>query len=191
MDTKSKWRFGAVEVLIVVSIVYAMAWKLGPGIDLYLPPRGPCSGGMQSARQKRTVADVENTAAAITRWSVATQTDQSLLAGERRARDRVGLSGLRRVSHAALVEYLQPQGRPLFLQDVPLVDGWKNEIEYYFDGTAIPPRRFLIRSAGCRGRFEGTVYVVGPFDPTAYDQDIVWADGQFVRWPSKVEARSP
>ena len=23
------------------------------------------------------------------------------------------------------------------------------------------------------------------FDPTDYDQDIVWADGFFVRWPQK------
>jgi hypothetical protein len=27
--------------------------------------------------------------------------------------------------------------------------------------------------------------VSGPFDPTDRDQDIVWADGFFVRWPQK------
>ena len=31
-----------------------------------------------------------------------------------------------------------------------------------------------------------TTYTTGPFDPTDYDQDIVWADGFFVRWPQKV-----
>ena len=28
-------------------------------------------------------------------------------------------------------------------------------------------------------------YTVAGFDPTDYDQDIVWADGFFVRWPQK------
>ena len=31
----------------------------------------------------------------------------------------------------------------------------------------------------------GTTYTVTSFDPTDYDQDIVWADGFFVRWPQK------
>jgi hypothetical protein len=43
-----------------------------------------------------------------------------------------------------------------------------------------------IRSLGRNKAAEGSgTYSVTSFDPTNYDQDIVWADGFFVRWPQK------
>ena len=35
--------------------------------------------------------------------------------------------------------------------------------------------------------FSGGSYQAAAFDPTDYDQDIVWADGFFVRWPQKIQ----
>lgn len=67
--------------------------------------------------------------------------------------------------------------------EVPQVDGWGHPIEFYFQGLHVPPPRIVIRSPGCDGRFEGETYETGPFAATDYRQDIVWAEGEFVRWP--------
>jgi hypothetical protein len=42
-----------------------------------------------------------------------------------------------------------------------------------------------IRSRGRDFTSPTDVYTVTNFDPTDYDQDIVWADGYMVRWPQK------
>ena len=42
------------------------------------------------------------------------------------------------------------------------------------------------RSAGLGGDYLGDVYEPGAFDPTDFAQDIIWADGLFVRWPQKL-----
>ena len=39
-------------------------------------------------------------------------------------------------------------------------------------------------SPGRGGTTDGSTYSVGSFAPTDYDNDIVWADGYFVRWPA-------
>ena len=50
-------------------------------------------------------------------------------------------------------------------------------------------RVMLIRSPGFDGSFSADSYSVGPFLATDYDQDIVWADGNFLRWPVGVSSR--
>lgn len=40
-----------------------------------------------------------------------------------------------------------------------------------------------IRSPGRDGRFSANDYTVSPFEPTNFDEDIVWTDGYFTRWP--------
>jgi hypothetical protein len=45
-----------------------------------------------------------------------------------------------------------------------------------------------IRSAGRDGAFSGDTYTAGAFDPLDYDQDIVWADGVFIRWPQRLSS---
>jgi hypothetical protein len=42
-----------------------------------------------------------------------------------------------------------------------------------------------IRSKGRNATAVADDYTVTSFQPTDYDQDIVWADGFFVRWPQK------
>lgn len=44
-----------------------------------------------------------------------------------------------------------------------------------------------IRCAGQDGSFQVEDYVEGAFEPSDFDQDIVLADGFFVRWPRKSE----
>ncbi len=168
------------ETLICLALIYAIAWYLGPNVDMYLPPRGPCGGGLQKAKQKRTVADIRNTGTALLEWIADFEASSPPLpSGEA----RVDLDGFREVSHAELLGHLRPRDDFFYMQEVPYLDGWKNRIEVYFQGESVPPDRVLIRSAGCRGQFEEDGYQTGPFVSTDYGQDIVWADGQFVRWP--------
>ncbi len=73
---------------------------------------------------------------------------------------------------------------PEYIQAVPRTDGWGHAYEYYLDTeNPVAERVMLIRSPGRDGKFSGSVYQIGPFEPGSFDEDIVWADGYFVRWP--------
>jgi hypothetical protein len=93
---------------------------------------------------------------------------------------------------------LRAQLVPRYIQDVPERDGWKNSFDYHFTRIEDEPNPLeathntLIRSAGRDGEFSGTTYSFGNFDPTYYEQDIVWADGFFGRWPEgNISASAP
>ena len=75
---------------------------------------------------------------------------------------------------------------PQYLQSVPAKDGWKQDFHYFLETTnVLQPQVMAIGSGGRDSTFAGGSYTVAGFDPTDYDQDIVWADGFFVRWPQK------
>lgn len=73
---------------------------------------------------------------------------------------------------------------------LPAFDGWGNDLEYclrsdLLDGSpSDSPYRFGVRSPGEDGRFDGTTYAVGAFDPGNKTADIVRIDGYFFTWPS-------
>ena len=73
-----------------------------------------------------------------------------------------------------------------YIQDIPNADGWKKPYTFYLK-TANPLAQqvMAIESGGRDGNAPAATYTVAAFDPTDYDQDIVWADGFFVRWPQK------
>ena len=37
------------------------------------------------------------------------------------------------------------------------------------------------------GNCSASVYPVQPYISTDYDQDIIWADGYFLRWPGQIK----
>lgn len=61
-------------------------------------------------------------------------------------------------------------------------DGWGRPFELFFSGYVLAPQVMAIRSAGRDGEPSGTIYGIGPVaaDP---EQDIVWADGFYIRYP--------
>lgn len=69
---------------------------------------------------------------------------------------------------------------PLYLAEVPELDPWGGAYEYYLDGPPAMEHLLAIRSPGSDGAFQGTAYAPGPVVDTA--DDLVWADGYFVRW---------
>jgi type II secretion system protein G len=163
--------FTLIELLIVVAIIGIIAALLIPNF----------LDALQKAKQKRTVADVRNAGTAMFSWL----TDQvGAAAAGATATGSVDLGSYGGKKTAAEVKVVLV---PQYLQDVPPADGWKTPYEYYLN-TANPlaAQVMAIRSLG-RNKLEngGSTYTVTSFDPTDYDQDIVWADGFFVRWPQK------
>lgn len=161
--------FTLIELLIVIAIIGIIAALLIPNF----------LDALQKAKQKRTVADVRNTGTAMFSWL----TDQVGAAAAGASASDVALSSYgTAVGASALNSVLVPQ----YMQDVPSADGWKTPYEFFLK-TASPldAQVMAIRSAGRNKTFSGASYSVTSFDPTDYDQDIVWADGFFVRWPQK------
>jgi hypothetical protein len=123
------------------------------------------------------VADMRNAGTALFSWL----TDQ---VGAAAAGASVTWADYTGVDMPALASFVTTQ----YIQEIPTLDGWKGLYEYRLN-TANPlaQRVMAIRSLGRNKAAEqSSVYLSGAFDPTDYDQDIVWADGYFVRWPQKL-----
>lgn len=158
--------FTLIELLIVVAIIGVLAAMLIPNL----------LDALQKAKQKRTVADIRFTGTAMMAWL----TDQAA-AGAAGATTDIVMGDYPQISYDDLSSHLVTQ----YIQEVPRRDGWKRRFEYRMDpGAQIAV--FAIRSRGRDGSFSGDTYSTTAFDPTDYNQDIVWADGFFVRWPQKL-----
>jgi type IV pilus assembly protein PilA len=161
--------FTLIELLIVIAIIGIIAALLIPNF----------LDALQKAKQKRTVADVRNTGTAMFSWL----TDQVGAAAAGASASDVTLASYDdALTGAEVGSILVPQ----YMQEVPNVDGWKTQYEYYLKTAApLDPQVMAIRSMGRDKDSDEDAYSVTSFDPTDYDQDIVWADGFFVRWPQK------
>jgi prepilin-type N-terminal cleavage/methylation domain-containing protein len=167
--TATQKGFTLIELLIVIAIIGIIVSMLIPNL----------LDAMQKAKQKRTIADMRITGTAMFSWL----TDQVGAAAAGQANSTVVLASYGSQRTAAALESLLA---PNYLQAVPPIDGWKFPYEYYLKtGSLVHERQvMLIRSRSRDKAFEGTEYTVTSFDSTDYDQDIVWADGFMVRWPS-------
>lgn len=133
--------------------------------------------------QKRTVADIRNTGTAMFSWL----TDQlgAGAAGQLQIEDHFNEVDMDRYSVLSLEE-LREILVPTYMQQVPEKDGWGNPFEYYLNiGNPLAEQVMSIRSPGGDGRFSADSYTVTSFEPDDFDEDIVWADGFFVRWPQR------
>jgi general secretion pathway protein G len=122
---------------------------------------------MQRAKQKRTMADVRSVATAVEAYAVDAKQYPS----------------------ASSVEALQPLLAPKYIRTLPVKDGWGHPFRY----TCTPEGRcdtYVLSSAGKDGVFEvgeGEPYEPGP--TTNFDNDIVFSNGQFVRYPEGVQVQ--
>ena len=73
---------------------------------------------------------------------------------------------------------------PRYLAELPATDAWGQLYEFGATTTMESTMPIGIRSRAADGEFDDDSYSAGPFIATDYDQDIVWAGGFFVRWPS-------
>ena len=135
--------------------------------------------------QEQTVADISNIGTAMFSWL----TDQvgAAAAGQSQVPEPapVDLADYREISHRDLEKILVPR----YIKRIPEVDGWGHSYKFYLNANSLAEEIMSIRSAGRDGAFDGSSYVVGYFDPERFDEDIVWSDGFFVRWPQKPPER--
>jgi type II secretion system protein G len=160
--------FTLIELLIVVAIIGIIAALLIPNF----------LDALQKAKQKRTVADIRNIGTAAFSWL----TDQVGAAAAGAAATQIDLGSYTSSSKSGYETVLVPQ----YIQSIPQKDGWKNDYVYFLETTKVLKVNVMALASGGRdASVPSGTYTVGAFDPTDYDQDIVWADGFFVRWPQK------
>jgi type II secretory pathway pseudopilin PulG len=143
--------------------------------------------GINKAKQKRTVGDVRNVGTCWMSWL----TDQ-VSAGAAGATARTySLAALTEIPRETLLGSLYISQDFFYCQEIPGTDGWGYGFQYYANpASVLAAQAIAIRSSGRDGNFDDLTYELGPFVSTAYAEDIVWADGLFIRYPAGVIAAS-
>jgi len=160
--------FTLIELLIVVAIIGILAGILIPNL----------LDAMQKAKQKRTVADMRITGTAMFSWL----SDQVGAAAAGATATNIDLTDYKVITRPDLETLLVPA----YIERVSDLDGWKNPYKYYLDPINVQSIHVMLIGSGGRNNSDlDDSYTVNGFDPTDYDQDIIWADGFFVRWPGK------
>ena len=161
--------FTLIELLIVVAIIGIIAALLVPNF----------LDALQKAKQKRTMADERIVGGAAMAW--LTDTLGAAAAGATTTIDTGQWTGA--TDLGAITSELVPH----YIQEVPRLDGWKQPYTYRLNiDDPAAERAILIYSGGRDLSGMQGEYTVGTFMPTDYDQDLLWADGYFLRWPEGV-----
>lgn len=160
--------FTLIELLIVIAILGMLAAMLIPSM----------LEALHKGRQKRTMTGMRDFGLGLgAYWSdVGGAAAAGQAAGSSVAiSDWQGTASINDLKNALVPEYLPY---------IPVEDGWGYPLEYRIVIDNPPRSRYaLIRAPSLKGAYEGDSYNAGVFDPSDYEQDIVWADGGFLRAP--------
>ncbi len=165
--------FTLIELLVVVAIVGIIAVILIPNFI----------NSLHKAKQKRTMAEIHETGKAMLSWLTGQMGGAA-----------AGTQALDVSSYGDAVEVpdLTTLLVPDYIARVPERDAWGHDLEYFLrTDNLLAGRVMLIRSPGMDGAFSESSYKFSSFPVTEFDQDIVWADGFFVRWPLGAAAAGP
>ncbi len=171
--------FTLIELLIVVAIIGIIAAILIPNLI----------DALQKAKQKRTMADIRNVGTAWLSW--VTDVASGAAAGASTGTRTWDGSLYNHMDQESIFTTLHPSSTFFYLNELPRTDGWKHDYHYHYSGKPLSSQVIAILSGGRDGEANWTgTFTVGPFTPTKYDDDIVWADGFYVRWPGGTDTGS-
>ena len=172
LNRRRQGGFTLIELLIVIAIIGIIAALLIPNF----------LDALNKAKQKKDMSTLRNTGEAWFSW----YTD--LFSGAAAAGAQT-IALPTTITAPNLANELVPQ----YLQTLDSIDAWGTKFQFYQEASLTDVMKTAagtasIASQGC-GR-EGLCDVTSPvtlttFDPTDYAQDLVWADGQFIRYPKK------
>ncbi|HWM90128.1 MAG TPA: hypothetical protein VN493_05125 [Thermoanaerobaculia bacterium] len=130
--------------------------------------------------QAQTVEDVRNVGDAMFNWLID-QVGFAPSVPSASMEATINFNFYEAISHSELEGLLVPQ----YIQSVPELDGWGYHYDYRLNSAdPLGQHVMAIRSPGRDGAVTGPFYTPGSFAPEQVDEDIVWVDGAFVRWPS-------
>ncbi len=164
--------FTLIELLIVIAIIGIIAAILIPNMI----------AALHKAKQKRTVAEMRQVGTALMSWL----TDQvgAAAAGASQTYNFDDLTVSLTAEEVLGTLYISPT--IFYVTTIPAKDGWGFLLDYSWSGQVLGARIFGIRSRGRDGQVGPTAnpYPIGAFTTTEFDEDIVWADGLFIRYPA-------
>ena len=174
--------FTLIELLIVVAIIGIISALLVPNL----------MNGLQNANQTRTQADMKSVGTAWMQW-LTDQVSAAAAGSSTTATFTWSEFTYPDFSHADLFALLRPSNSFFYMQDVPVNDGWNHPYRYGFAGSdkLLSTQVIGIWSGGRDGSASGqpeSSYEIGAFPGTEFNQDLVWADGYWVRWPGSAAA---
>ncbi len=159
--------FTVVELLVIMVIVGLIAVLI---IPLFFHV-------LETGRQKRTMRDMNIVGKAMLSW--VSDEVAAAAAGQRPV-------PIQDYGPPMDLDDLETMLVPKYLPNVPAFDGWGTDYEYRINRADLSARGVVsIRSAGQDQVFSTDTYLPGAFDHRDYEEDLVWADGIFVRWPQR------
>lgn len=158
--------FTLIEILVVVAIIGIIAALLTPNFI----------SSLHKAKQRRTMADMHEIGSALSAWLV----DQVAAAAAGAQATQFDLAPYGSPIDATALEKTLV---PAYIGILPKRDSWRHRLEFYLRSDNLNADQIMaIRSPARDGKFMDP-YAYGAFPSTDFEQDLVWADGTFVRWP--------